>query len=302
MKQKGWEAGWWLGIVLVFTVCGCEVGKNNKEADIGSPDYHLELNGAAAAEEYFRQNATPIDRCREDKRVSPLFVKALPADMPQLDAEAKKQLFISIMLPLITRENERIQLERNKLLALKQKKEKHSRLYWREQAFLHLLKAEYGVKSDDIDMLLKRVDVIPVSLALAQAIIESGWGTSRFALQGNALFGVHRSAKSNGKYILSKIGRIRVAAYDSIGESTHHYLQLLNSASVYDGLRTRRYMMKNSGEAVSGVQLAATLAGYSEIGLKYVQTLQQVISAYGLEDLDDVKFRDDQVPLQLNII
>jgi len=283
--------------VMLLGCSGCDTGSDKLPERLSaydSPKYQVDLHSAGEAAEYFTSAVISLKQSRTCHCVSPVFVKNLPDDIAKMESTARKQLFISIMLPVIARENLRIQHERQRIITLKEKIKRYKRLFWHEQAFLNRMCAIYGVKNRNFDKLLKRVDVIPTSLALAQAIIESGWGTSRFALQGNSLYGVHWPPNSKKKYLTSKIGKIKVAAYDSIGASTRHYLQLLNSASAYDGLRTRRLRMTKTDQSVSGTQLAAALSGYSEIGKKYVEALERVINTYQLEELNTVQFRENQ--------
>jgi Bax protein len=290
-----------VGVLSLFTGCNGDSGNRIKSmAAYDSPKYRIELHGAEDAAEYFSSRATTIEQSRSCSCVSPFFVQILPDDMAVMEAEAKKQLFLSIMLPVIVRENLRIELEREKIVALQKKSASYKRLFWREQAFLNRICAEYGVKTRNFEKLLKRVDVIPESLVLAQAIIESGWGTSRFALQGNALYGVHWPPKSKKKYMVSRVGRIRIAVYDSIGASTRYYMQLLNSGAVYDGLRTRRLRLRKNGRAVSGMKLTASLSNYSELGRNYGEVLDSVITTYRLEKLNAVQFREDQRAVALS--
>ncbi len=303
MKIKGLTIPLLCSIAVLIVCSGCDRGREKPSystVDFDSPKDRVELHSAEDAVEYFRKTIS-----REQNRacncVSPVFLQTMPPDMAEIKPEDRKQLFISILLPVIARENLRIASERKKILALKEKVDRHKRLFWHEQAFLNRMCTAYGVKNRNFDKLLKRVDIIPLSLALAQAIVESGWGTSRFAVQGNSLYGVHRPPETKKKYILSKSGKIKVASYDSIGASTRHYLQLLNSVSAYDGLRTRRLRMRANKRTVSGMLLAETLSGYSEIGNKYVDTLAGVIRTYRLEDLNTVQFREDQKAVELAI-
>lgn len=172
---------------------------NTWAIDVDEPQAVYKLDGAEQAARYYQENVTSLDKSRKCNCVSPVFATTIPSDIGKLNSESRKELFIAMMLPVIARENLRIQQERNRVIELVEKRKRYQKLYWQEKAFLRKKRAEYGVKSSNPEKLLKRIDVIPVSLALAQAIIESGWGTSRFALQGNSLYGVHwpRGSKKN---------------------------------------------------------------------------------------------------------
>ena len=127
-----------------------------------------------------------LRKVRNDKLVKPIYFTQFPRDLDNLQSvQLKKETFIKIVLPLIVAENEKILDDRKKLLTLTKKKYTSDlEKQWLRQKLL-----EYKVKKGDITELLKRMDMIPASIALAQAAKESGWGTSRFALEGNAIFG-----------------------------------------------------------------------------------------------------------------
>ena len=134
----------------------------------------------------FKDVEYDLGQVRSKKLVKPIYFTQFPRDLDELQStKLKKETFIKIVLPLIVAENERIQADREKLKILSTKKfttdlEKQ----WLRQKLL-----EYKVKKSDFKELASRMDIIPTSIALAQAAKESGWGTSRFALEGNAIFG-----------------------------------------------------------------------------------------------------------------
>ena len=134
----------------------------------------------------FKDVEYDLGKVRSQKLVKPIYFTQFPRDLDALQStKLKKETFIKIVLPLIVAENEKILADRKKLLIESGKKyttdlEKQ----WIRQKLL-----EYKVKKGDLNELLTRIDLIPTSIALAQAAKESGWGTSRFALEGNAIFG-----------------------------------------------------------------------------------------------------------------
>ena len=134
----------------------------------------------------FKDVEYDLSKVRSQKLVKPIYFTQFPSDLDALESiKLKKETFIKIVLPLIVAENERILADRQKLLILSEKKfttdlEKQ----WIRQKLL-----EYKVKKGDLKQLIIRMDIIPTSIALAQAAKESGWGTSRFALEGNAIYG-----------------------------------------------------------------------------------------------------------------
>ena len=156
----------------------------------------------------------------------------------------------------------------------------------REKWWLNKLTKKYGVVGRDMDELLKRVDIIPASLVLAQAITESGWGTSRFARLGNALYGQHMPAASNAPHILSTSGNVKVAAFASLYDATESYINNLNSHRAYKELRQLRAQHRLDDQLPHGAEMAGGLLAYSQIGSRYVRDLRFLIGKYKLEDFD----------------
>ena len=138
-----------------------------------------------------------------------------------------------------------------------------------------------------------RVDVVPPSLSLAQAASESGWGTSRFAAEGNSLFGQWTWGKGlkPAEQRTSKLGDYRVAAFDSTGQAAFSYALNLNTAPAYRDLRLKRAELRRQNLRMSGTVLADTLAKYSERGQAYVNDLKALIRTNRLDAADDASLR-----------
>lgn len=200
------------------------------------------------------------------------IVGQLPANMASYPVKKKKDVFIKIMLPLIIQENAKILAERDMAI--------------NGTDIAHLYK-KYKVKAPNKAELLKRIRPIPVSLALAQAAIESGWGTSRFARKGNALFGQH-AGKGEKSIPTRRPSNVRVKAYDSLSGSIHDYMRNLNTHLAYSQFRSDR---KN---ITKGLFLARALVHYSELKEKYVEALISVISFNNFTKYEDtqVAFND----------
>lgn len=264
-------------------------------------EYNFMVTGARQAKKFYSAYTFTAGAPENCSCVSPFFADSIPSDIATQPMQEKKLLFMQLLVPVIIKANTEVAQERCQLLKLVEKKRKGRRLLLREEEFINLLREKYRIKDDGDEALLKRVDTVPVSLALAQGIIESGWGTSRFALQGNSLYGVHRPKDSQKKHLLSRSGNVKVAAYDSIYESTVHYIHLLNTARAYGELREMRYKMKKNGQKPSGVDLAVTLHIYSEIGENYIRYIRSVISKNKLVRFDGAGFRSDQAVVQLTV-
>jgi Bax protein len=213
----------------------------------------------------------------------------------------KKQLFFRLLAPLALRSNELILKDRERLLALQES----SATDGEDAAWLKELAIQYGVIDKDggklnVDTraeLLKRVDIVPVSLALAQAAEESGWGTSRFADQGNAIFGQWTWGEHG---ILPKeqragLGNYKIAAFDSPLGSIRSYMHNLNTNRAYKELRERRSAQRDAGEDVLGWDLAEGLTSYSERGEEYVKSLHAIMRVNKLAPADTAFLKDGPV-------
>jgi Bax protein len=199
----------------------------------------------------------------------------------------RKEQFFAFLRPLFEAENARIAAQRQRLVDLGT--DGH-RLSPDEQHWLHELASDYGLDPEtlDADLLLAelrvRVDLVPVSLGLAQAAKESGWGTSRFAVEGNALFGQRCHEPGCG---LVPEGRasgdtFEVRAFDTPSAAISSYVRNLNSHDDYQPLRHLRAELRAAGRRVTGFTLARTLSTYSERGIDYVEELRQLIHFNGL--------------------
>lgn len=210
----------------------------------------------------------------------------------RIDAvELKKQRFFSYLAPLIAAENAHIRGQRRLLLGWAARVRTGDELDWVERSHLGWLAREYHLDTDGrsadelIDALLRRVDVIPQSLALAQAAKESGWGGSRFARRGNNLFGqwCHRPGCGLVPSERPAGARYEVRRFDSVRDSVASYLRNLNTHPSYREFRALRAELRAQGRPLSGVELAERLDAYSARGRTYVREVQRLIRQNGLE-------------------
>lgn len=219
-----------------------------------------------------------------------ILVDAMPADIAAVKSPShRKRVFIKLMLPLALRVNEQIMAERARLTKMSKKLNGlFGTLSPGERVWLDNMRRRYRVKTTDIDSLLRRVDVIPPSLALAQAAEESGWGTSRFAREANALFGQRSFSKGAGLVPLSREdGEIHeVRAFDRLLDSVAAYMANLNSHYAYKEFRVAREHQRKTRGVLDGYDLAGTLDRYSERGEAYVGTIRSIIEKNGLRMLD----------------
>ena len=214
----------------------------------------------------------------------------------------KKKIFFRLLAPLALASNEVILTDRKKLLEAAVNSEK-------DQQWLVPLARKYkldvssgAVTQQQFEELIKRVDIIPVSLVLAQSAEESGWGTSRFAVHGNALFG---QWDFSGKGIKPKeqrkeLGNYGIAQFDSPIESVAAYMLNLNTHAAYARLRENRAALRVENKPVSGFILAQTLDKYSERGMDYVHSLHTMMRVNNLSQTDDaVLVGDEEIYLVL---
>ena len=207
----------------------------------------------------------------------------LPPDLAQVtDVKKKKALFFRALLPIVLAENEKVAELRRHIQQLLKKGV--TQLDAAERRWLETIAQQHKVKGDITDAqwqrkLLRRVDVVPPALVLAQAANESAWGTSRFARQGNNLFGQWTYRQSEG---IVPLGRpegetYAVRAFTSIDASVRGYIQNINSNAAYAELRRLRQQMRDNGEALDSHVLATGLMAYSARGEEYIAELQAMM-------------------------
>ncbi len=242
---------------------------------------------ASTIEQLFKDTNYSLSEVRKSKKVKPIRLSLLPNEIKQIEnSKKRKSLFIQIILPLILEENNLILLDRKKLFSILNKnKNSKKEINWLNRKF-----KQYGVLNKDIPTLKVRMDIVPVSLAIAQAAKETGWGTSRFALEGNALFGQWTwsgdgikpaGADSDTKH---KVMKFRV-----LKASVRAYQRNLNTHSSYKNFRQLRAQLRDDSASLDSLLLADQLDNYAETGKEYTKILKQIINQNSLKDFDDVK-------------
>ncbi len=225
----------------------------------------------------------------DDEAVPRIRVLSIPPDIADVEPVAdRKHLFFRILLPLVLRENDRILAERHEIQVMEALSAGDPEsLRPERRARLETLLSRYEVDEPDFETLLRRADVIPPSLALAQAAIESGWGTSRFAREGNALYGQITTAADSLISQRDVPGQPRrYAAFGDVADATISYMRNLNTHPAYRDMRALRASLMAEGEPVSGVRLAEGLLRYSERGADYVDFVQTMIRSNDLHMAD----------------
>jgi Bax protein len=251
---------------------------------------------AATIEQLFKETNYSLEDVRKTKLVKPVSLSLLPQEMKMIEnTKKRKNLFIQIILPLILEENDIIRLERKKLFSILNRSNNTNR----EKEWLNDKFKQYGVVNKDLSTLKIRMDIIPASLAIAQAAKETGWGTSRFALEGNALFGQWTwtgegirpaAADSNTKH--------KVMKFKILKSSIRAYQRNLNTHSGYREFRMARAELRDSNQKLDSLILANYLDRYAATGIEYIKILKKIITQNNLTDFDDAKLMPSSIQLK----
>ena len=221
---------------------------------------------------------------RAGQKVKPIYLMKLPKDLKTLgDTKIKRELFIKIVLPLILDENQKIMDDRKKLFKILAKNfNTVGEKVWLKRRF-----REYKIEDQDLSKLKIRMDIIPVSIALAQAANESGWGTSRFALEGNALFGQWTWSKKGISPANKDPDKThKILQFQILKASVRAYKNNINTHSAYKEFREVRAQLRQDDKQIVGLDLTKYLKNYAAIGEKYVSILENIIERNSLTDFD----------------
>ena len=254
---------------------------------------------APVLEELFKDTKYNLKKIRKDKIVKPVIISLLPNEIKKIEnTKKRKNLFIQIVLPLILEENNRIRVDRKKLFSILNKNI-NSNL---EKRWINKKFKQYGVVNKDLSTLKIRMDMVPVSLAIAQSAKETGWGTSRFALEGNALFGQWtwegEGIKPSGADTNSTH---KVMKFKVLKASVRAYIRNLNTHRSYKSFRRERAEQRDNFEKFNSLELANHLDKYAETGKQYVKILKQIIKQNSLTDFDDAKILPTTTQLKSSI-
>ncbi len=260
--------------------------KENKAEELEFKVEHdntISLNAETAAN-LFDDLGYDLKGVRAGQKVKPIYLTKMPKDLKALgDTKKRRELFIKIILPLILDENQKITEDRKKLFKILGKNfNTVGERVWLKRRF-----KEYKIDDQDLSKLKMRMDIIPVSIAIAQAANESGWGTSRFALEGNALF---------GQWTWSKKGILpanqdpnkthKVMQFQILKASVRAYKNNLNTHNAYKEFREARAKLRQQNEEPNGLALTKYLKKYAADGERYVVILDDIIERNSLTDFD----------------
>ena len=252
---------------------------------------------ASTVKELFKDTDYSLKNIRQTKQVKPVKLSLLPKEIKNIQStKEKKELFLEIILPLVLEENNRIKLDRKKLFSILNKNNNSDQeIRWLNNKF-----KQYGVVKKDLATLKIRMDEVPVSLALAQAAKETGWGTSRFAIEGNALFGQWtwsgEGIKPAGAD--SSDGNHKVMKFKVLKASVRAYQRNLNTHNSYREFRLARAIMRDNEEELDSLILANYLDKYAATGKEYTKVLKKIIEQNALKDFDKVKLLPSSIQLK----
>lgn len=287
-------------LLLLFSACTQSASDNWSSVEIHGLDDTVQLLRSL--------DYTPANWRDGDRSIPRVFLTTIPkrwstSSSKSITVEEKKLVFLFLQAPAILRANEMVLEHRSEVEAIRQQLiSGSSKISEQQLAMLNDLAASYNespfangeLAAQDLDPLLARLDIIPLSLALSQAAIESGWGTSRFAYEGNALFGQWGWSDKvmTPKKVRAELGNYGVQAFDSPLASVTAYIHNINTHKAYARLRRERAAMRKRGEVITGLALAGTLDKYSERGDAYVKELRSLIRYNKLQATDTAYLRD----------
>ena len=242
---------------------------------------------ASTIKQLFEDTDYNLKDVRKKKLVKPIALTLLPQEIKMIEnTKKRKEFFIQIVLPLIIKENNNIRLDRKTLFSIINKSNNtKAEKQWLEKKY-----KQYGANYGDLSTLKIRMDEIPVSLAIAQAAKETGWGTSRFAQEGNALFGQWTWSGEGLKPKDADEGKgHKVMKFNVLQASVRAYQRNLNTHRTYREFRKARAELRDLNKPLDSMQLSKYLNKYAETGNQYVEVLQKIIEQNNLKDFDDAK-------------
>jgi len=230
-----------------------------------------------------------LDHVRSKKLVKPIYFTRLPKDLDKIKSTTrKKETFLQILLPLVVAENEKIKKDRKYLFKILKENQSTDNKNWINKKY-----KEYKVSNKNIEDLLEKIDIIPTSIALAQAAKESGWGTSRFALEGNAIFGQWTwNGAGMAPLDKDKDKNHTILKFPLLRASVKAYITNLNTHSGYKNFRKKRQALRASNKNLSGLDLIHELDNYAQTGKEYTKVLELIIKQNDLDEFETVTIDD----------
>ena len=267
----------------------------NKKPSISNDDYSLNTKTVL---NLFKDLEYDLDKVRNKKKVKPIYFTRLPKDLDAMkNIKKKTETFLQILLPLIVAENEKIKKDRKYLFKIIKENESEESRRWLNKKY-----KAYKVSDKNIQKLIEKIDIIPTSIALAQAAKESGWGTSRFALEGNAIYG-QWTWNGDGIEPLEKTKdqNHKILKFPLLRASVKAYINNLNTHNGYKRFRAKRAKIRKQNKKLVGVELIHELNNYAQTGKEYTKILEQIINQNDLDELEAVTIDDFKETNQLKL-
>ncbi len=272
------------GLSVNYTIKNTKIFETNS-SDV-TVDYISESSEMIAI---FNKYQFSVDNLLNNQSANLVIFSSLPLDFMDIQPVIeRKRLFINTLIPIIYSENLQILNDRKKILDWWRESdgENFSRDFWPQ--WLFELSEKYDSSDSNLGNLLVRVDIIPISLALAQAAIESGWGTSRYSREGNAVFGQYTFDESKGlkPKNRNKNDEFFIKKFSNLSESVRSYLKNINTHMAYADFREERKKLRMSGENLSGYKLVNFLKDYSERREFYIKDVKEIMSSNNFQKYD----------------
>ena len=294
-------------VVLAYTLEQKKNGNSNNKETYNEQDLLVDIYSlneqetdtvrldASTIKQLYEDTGYKLDDIRKNKLVKPIALTLLPGEIKMIEnSNKRKEFFIQIILPLVLQENNNIKLDRKRLFSIINK----SNNTIVEKKWLNKKYKQYGIPSKDLSILKVRMDEVPVSLALAQAAKETGWGTSRFAQEGNALYGQWTwSGEGLKPKEAEKDEGHKVMKFNVLQASVRAYQRNLNTHTTYREFRLVRAKLRDSGKPLDSIILSEYLNEYAETGKQYVEVLKKIINQNNLKDFDDAKLLPSSIEL-----
>ena len=274
-------------ISINYIVQDKEIVKNSSK--YATVDY---ISQAREMIDIFKKYNFTIDSFIKDQSANLIIFSSLPKDFMDINSVSeRKNLFINTLLPIAFIENLKILDDRKKILDWwsQSNGETYQREFWPN--WLYDVSDKYDYEGSNIGELLMRVDIVPLSLALAQAAIESGWGTSRYLREGNALYGQYTFDKKLGlkPQDRDKNKNFYVRKFINLSDSTRSYLKNINTHNAYVKFRQERGTLRMNGDSLKGLSLVKFLDNYSERRAEYVSDIKTIIETNNFMKFDKVE-------------
>ncbi len=246
----------------------------------------------------FRWSENILNYVKNDIPIPRMYFPYIPKNISQYETNKKKSVFKTILLPIALRGNELVLEERkqmkiafstNNIYQIELFSKKYKIKNFKKINFSTLNRSELRrIKLE----LLNKINIIPISLILAQSIIESGWGASRFAQEGNALFGQWTWKNDDGIKPRGNLdANFSVKSFDSLLDSVNSYILNLNTHPAYKELRNFRTLQNNMKNTLTGNDMANFLEKYAEIGYAYVTKVKGMIKKNQLSKFENSTLR-----------